>query len=416
MNSVEEKLNFVDKKLVHKVKDENVHIYNMRRALPREIDVTTFEVDILPHLTAEEEKFVMNFYVKREGQEGQAYILRTIPYKLPKERADKYLKDAEAKPEDIQYLEEFYQLNEAEGKYILQKPITESDEAKILSILDLRDLHITDYEKYQLYEIFEKLEKAEKKNIFFGNMHIDQTHYYFFEHPQEHVPGMMLLEAGRQFLIAVCHEFGNVPHNEVFMLTKMDSTFQSYVELNYPVKLRGKPTEVKVNKQGYWSYFRGPVTFYQKNKEVTTIEYEASIVPKNLFKRLRADKDKYDQLPRFRPISGVENNISLRDGSKRYLSSIIDISHQGFMLKFPDSEFMKRPDGVLDEAKSFEFFMFFDKVGFIHGNCDMKWSEPFGDDGYVAGFQIVKVNPIDIENLKEALKYYFRLKEEREIL
>ena len=46
----------------------------------------------------------------------------------------------------------------------------------------------------------------------------------------------------------------------------------------------------------------------------------------------------------------------------------------------------------------------------------MKWSEPFGDDGYVAGFQIAKVNPIDIENLKEALKYYFRLKEEREIL
>jgi hypothetical protein len=45
---VEEKLNFVDKKLVHKVRDENVHIYNMRRALPREIDVTTFEVDILP--------------------------------------------------------------------------------------------------------------------------------------------------------------------------------------------------------------------------------------------------------------------------------------------------------------------------------------------------------------------------------
>jgi hypothetical protein len=200
------------------------------------------------------------------------------------------------------------------------------------------------------------------------------------------------------------------------MLTKMDSTFQNYVELNYPVKLRAKGIEIKVNKTGYWSYFTIGVTFYQKNKVVTTIDYEASIVPKNLFKRLRTDKDKYDQLPRFRPISGVENNISLRDGKKRYLSSIIDISHQGFMLKFPDSEFMKQENGVLDEAKSFEFFMFFDKVGFIHGTCDMKWAEPYGDDGFVAGFQIAKVNPIDTENLKEALKFYFRLKEEREIL
>lgn len=39
---MEEKLNFVDKSLVHKVKDENVHIYNMRRALPREINVSFF--------------------------------------------------------------------------------------------------------------------------------------------------------------------------------------------------------------------------------------------------------------------------------------------------------------------------------------------------------------------------------------
>jgi hypothetical protein len=412
----DEKMNFVDKKLVHKVKDENVHIYNMRRALPREIDVETFELNVLPNLSPEDEKFVMNFYVPREGSEGKAYILRTIPYKIDIERAEKYLKAADTNPEEIKYLEEFYKLNDAEGKYILQKTITEADEAKILSILDLRDLHITDYEKFQLYKIFEELEEIEKKNVFFGNMFIDQSHYYFFEHPQEHVPGMMLLEAGRQFLIAVSHEFGNVPINEVFMLTKMDSTFQNYVELNYLVKLRAKGSEIKVNKQGYWSYFKIEVTFFQKNKVVTTIEYEASIVPKNLFKRLRSDKDKYDQLPRFRPIPGFENNISLRDDKKRYLSSIVDISYQGFMLKFPNNDFMKIADNVLDEAKKFEFFMFFDKIGFIHGQCEMKWVEPFGDDGFIAGFLINELSPIDLENMKEAIKFYFRHKDEREIL
>jgi hypothetical protein len=75
---VEEKLNFVDKKLVHKVRDENVHIYNMRRALPREIDVTTFEVDILPNLTGEEEKFVLNFYVKRIHSSTSFFICSKV--------------------------------------------------------------------------------------------------------------------------------------------------------------------------------------------------------------------------------------------------------------------------------------------------------------------------------------------------
>ena len=75
-----------------------------------------------------------------------------------------------------------------------------------------------------------------------------------------------------------------------------------------------------------------------------------------------------------------------------------------------------KEDGTLDETKSFEFFMFFDKIGFIHGNCDMKWSEPNGDGGTIAGFLITKMNPIDTENLKEAMKFHFRLKDEREIL
>lgn len=413
---MEEKLNFVDKTLVHKVKDENVYIYNMRRALPREIDVATFEVDILPYLSSEDEKFVLNFYVKREGHEGEAYILRTIPYKLQKDRADKYLNDANAKPEEIQYLYEFYQLNEAEGKYILKKNVTEADEVKILAILDLRDLHITDYEKYQLSEIFEKLEKIEKKNIYFANVYIDQRHSYFFEHPQEHVPGMILIEVARQMSMACAHVYGKVPMDAIFMLTKLDNTFSNYTELNFPIKVRAKLEQVKFDAEGAWSFYSQTFTFYQKHKVTCTSIVEAMIVNQAVFKKIRRDKEIYDQLPRFRPFDGVENNISLRDGKRRYLSSIIDLSQQGFMLKFPSSDFIKRDDGTLDDSKSFEFFMFFDKIGFIHGNCDLKWSESYGDGGTIAGFLITKMNPIDAENLKESMKFHFRLKEEREII
>ncbi|MDX1959354.1 MAG: AfsA-related hotdog domain-containing protein [Leptospiraceae bacterium] len=415
---MEEIINFVDKNLVHKTKEENVHIYNLRRALHREVDAEVFENQILSQLTKDEEEFLLNYYVKKEGLSGKpAYILRTIPVRISYDIAQSYLTNSNAEPEEIVFLNDLYKLDEEKNEYVLQRKVTEADQNKILSIFNLRNLHISDQEKYELAKIFEKISVLEKKPIFFANLFVDQSHPYFFEHPQEHVPGMLLLEAGRQFLIAGMHVFGSVPREGIsFMLTKMDSKFSNYVELNYQIRLRATPIEFKVNKQGFWSYYLGTVTFYQKNKEVTTIEYEASMVPVNLFKRLRTDKDKYDQLPRFRPIPGVENNISLRDSRKRYLSSIVNISIDGFMLKFPNDDFLKEEDGTLNESKEYEFFMFFDRIGFIHGNCSLKWIEPYGDNGIVAGYKMEKLNGIDSENLKEAIKFHFRLIDDREIL
>ena len=99
-------------------------------------------------------------------------------------------------------------------------------------------------------------------------MYIDQSHYYFFEHPQEHAPGMLMIETGRQFVIAVCHVFGGVPLKDIsFMLTKLSGDFTSYVELNFPVKVRFKLENCKKNKNGSWSYVDASVTFFQKNQE-----------------------------------------------------------------------------------------------------------------------------------------------------
>ncbi len=414
---MEEKINFIDKKLVHKVKDENVHIYNMRRALPREINVSFFETILIPKLEATQQEFVKEYYVKGEGSSGEAYILRTIPFSISFEKAQEYLKTAEVEEEERIFLRNFYQPDSTNSKYILQKSvITEDEENRILKILDGRELHISDQARRGLSEIFEKVEGVPRKEIYFANVHIDQNHSYFFEHPQEHVPGMILIEVARQMSMVCAHVYGKVPLDAIFMLTKLDNTFSNYTELNYPIKVRAKLDQVKTDTEGAWSFYFLTFTFYQRHKVTCTSIVEAMIVNQAVFKKIRRDKEIYDQLPRFCPIEGIENNISLRDGKQRYLSSIIDVSHQGFMLKFPNDDFIKKEDGTLDETKSFEFFMFFDKIGFIHGNCDMKWSEPNGDGGTIAGFLITKMNPIDTENLKEAMKFHFRLKDEREIL
>lgn len=424
---MEESINFVEQKYVHKTLPENNHIYNMRRALPREISIDDYEIKILPAITPAEADFLSNYYVVRETLTGKAYILKSVPQKIPKERAESLLHSAEVSSDDLEFLNSMYKLNEKEGKYILVNPnITEADEVRILEAIGMKTLeerakelgvdrfYISDYEKYEIAKILEPIDGLQKKDIIFSNLFVDQKHYYFFEHPQEHLPGMFITEAGRQFVIAVCHIYGNVPLDAVFMLTQMDCRFLNYVELNFPIKLRSKPVEVKTNKQGQWSYYKGTVTFYQKNKEVAAIEYETSIVNKALFSRLRSDKDQYDQLPRFRPLPGFENNMSVRDGTNRYLCSIIDVSLSGFLLKFDTEDFLfktKQPEDL-----ELEFFMFFPKVGFIHGKCKMVWSLADADDKYVAGFHIVKIDKLDMNNLKESIKFYFKVREDREIV
>lgn len=423
----EEKLNFVDQKYVHKHKSENNHIYNMRRALPRDISIEDFEDIVIPAIAPPEADFLSNYYIKRETISGLAYTLKSIPFKIPKARAESLLELAKVSDEELEFLLSKYKLDEKEGKYILADPnITEADEAKMLSIIGMKHLqdraellgvgnfYISDYEKYEIAEILERVPGIPKKDIVFCNLHVDQSHSYFFEHPQEHLPGMLITEAGRQFLIAVCHVYGNVPLDTVFMLTQMNCAFLNYAELHYKVKMRAKPVEIKTNKQGQWSYYKGTVTFYQKNKEVASIEYEASMVNKALFSRLRNEKDQYDQLPRFRPLPGFENNISIRDENARYLCSIIDISLGGFMLKFETEEFFLRATQAQD--MSLEFFMFFPKVGFIHGTCKLAWHVVDSDDRFIAGFRIDKMDKIDLANLKEAIKFYFKVRDEREIV
>lgn len=407
---MEEQLNFVDKSLVHKTKDENVHIYNMRRALPREIDVATFETSLIPNLKLEEQEFVKEYYIKGEGSKGEAYILRTIPFRISFQLADVYLRTAEVDEEERKFLRDFYKPDATNSKYVLQKTtITEEEELKILKILDGRDLHISDNERWRLSNLFEKQTGLLRKEIYFANVHIDPNHYYFYEHKVEHVSGMLLIEVARQMSMACAHVYGNVPLNAVFMLTKLDNTFTNYSELHYPIKVRAKLDKVEKELEGIWTSYSLTFTFYQRHKVTCISLVEAMIVNQTIFKKIRRDKEIYDQLPRFRPISEVRNNISIRAGGKRYLCSIVDLSLEGFMLQFEDNSFKQEQGEVVD------FFMFFDQIGFIHGKAVIRWKEAL-NNGSMAGFQMTETGDIDKENMKEAMKFYFKVKEDREIL
>ncbi|MFE2286527.1 ScbA/BarX family gamma-butyrolactone biosynthesis protein [Streptomyces sp. NPDC059443] len=65
-------------------------------------------------------------------------------------------------------------------------------------------------------------------------LRVDSTHPIFFDHPVDHVPGMVLLEAARQ----AAHASTGLPDALVLGL---DSNFARYVELDEPCRIEANP-------------------------------------------------------------------------------------------------------------------------------------------------------------------------------
>jgi hypothetical protein len=72
---------------------------------------------------------------------------------------------------------------------------------------------------------------------------LDVEHPFFFEHPLDHIPAMMLVEAGRQFGIAISHLFLDVPIGTMFATRSFDIRFDDFAELHAPVTIRARVTD-----------------------------------------------------------------------------------------------------------------------------------------------------------------------------
>lgn len=64
---------------------------------------------------------------------------------------------------------------------------------------------------------------------------VDPHHPYFFEHPVDHVPGLLLIEAVRQTGIAAVHQILGVPLDAAMVVDTFEVAFQRYAELDVPL-------------------------------------------------------------------------------------------------------------------------------------------------------------------------------------
>ena len=114
----------------------------------------------------------------------------------------------------------------------------------------------------------------------------DTGHPFFFEHALDHIPAMMLVEAGRQLGIAISHLFLGVPMHYLFATRSFDIRFTDFAELNAPVTIAASVTD-KRYRRGELLHLRLDGHFSQGSHQLGTMGGEWAMLPPALWKRYR---------------------------------------------------------------------------------------------------------------------------------
>ncbi|MCU0849167.1 MAG: hypothetical protein MUD12_14900 [Spirochaetes bacterium] len=412
-----ENIKFPDNIYVHKTRRENVHIYNLRRSIPRIIEDKIFEKHIIPVLEEEEKEFILNYYIKKNmnlygiGSETEfSYVLRTLPVNISIKDMNEFFIEESVGEDDKKFLLQFYSMDQHGDHYILSKVFNELDELRIAKILKSRILFITDAEKARISEIFERIDKVHKEDVFIANMHVDPDHEYFFEHKLDHIPGMMMIETARQLFVACAHIYGKVPTSGIFFtLNRMDVSFREYLWLSYPIRLELRMTETNYNDEGYWFKCSCNVSFCQEHREKGGIGISGMTFKMDSLEAIIIKKQVNDAL-KFNYNPGLKCEIMLKDlkSEERLIGNVADISPKHFIV-----EFIEPVD--FGKASEFEFRMNLEKHFEVRGTCVLKIHRKSGKR-CMASFVIGRVDEAGGKNISEIIKRLCHAREQRGIL
>ncbi len=121
---------------------------------------------------------------------------------------------------------------------------------------------------------------------FIGQLALSDDHPFFFEHPLDHYPGLMMVEAGRQLGTAVAHLVYGVPRDCVFVLNGMTVDFTTFAELGKPVYVNSTVSDKKYKRDMLIGmFYEGH--FVQNEVEIGYMSGRWSIYPKRAIARMR---------------------------------------------------------------------------------------------------------------------------------
>ncbi len=123
-------------------------------------------------------------------------------------------------------------------------------------------------------------------DTFEARMVHDIEHPFFFEHPLDHIPAMMLVETGRQMGIAIAHLYLGVPLDRMFATRVFDIRFDEFAELHTPVDILGRVTNRRYHR-GELLHLRLDGAFSQAGHPLGSMGGEWSMLRPEVWRRYR---------------------------------------------------------------------------------------------------------------------------------
>ena len=113
----------------------------------------------------------------------------------------------------------------------------------------------------------------------------DLTHKFFFDHELSHLPGILILEAARQFGTAVSHLYFNVPFESQFILHDLSSQFVAGADTDNDVFIDVMITDAKI-KNNKIRGLSGVGYVHQNGQVIGKITSSWSIIPNKVVAHL----------------------------------------------------------------------------------------------------------------------------------
>lgn len=405
---------YINRTLVHKQHSKNVLLSNLRRILPRALPLETMEL-AAGHVSPEDYQLLLRVYRPLGcptilGQ-GKRYILREFLGALRLTQGQ-YQEVLQALPEDTS--QEFTRLysphqdSRERTRYYLESPVDDDLLNRIIKQGGKAEYYIDNGTQARASAILESLgypqvPQEDIRDIFLANMVVDTSHEFFFEHPNEHVPGIMILEACRQMIIACSHSFGGVSREHSHMiLDLLEARFTGFLELYAPIILRAEVIQ-KREHRGAWTSVALDITIHQNGSQLGRVTCSGSTVGSGAFKRIR--RLKRDELGLLPFIPGPDLDYTLlvkpQEESVWQEARLQELNLKTLVLRVPPSDTPPANRGVYD------FVLVVSGAGSAKGQCTMASRLSNG----LLRFTLESLSRTEEEQLELILKRYCKVPE-----
>ena len=126
-----------------------------------------------------------------------------------------------------------------------------------------------------------------RPDVYAVQLVIPVEHPYFFEHHLDHIPGLALIEAGRQAGLVAAHRYYNVLREGcTFFINELHASFSSFATLHMPVFGCCVFTDVRMRRE---RLVRMKCTghYLQRGRPIGTLTGIWNVVPEAVIARMR---------------------------------------------------------------------------------------------------------------------------------